>query len=342
MCNQDLVALSQDQGLNFDGGDKVMIIDPRYDLDWLTNDEAGMCWIEDEDMAHQILGKAIKEEYQALYEDESPNTYEDLDLEKDLNRLINIQEHMAKGMSLIKEMTHRRDKALNSYLLNKYRFSIWMDRLERGEDKWNSLSGEEKKAKSQIYRRWKENIWSKANPIRAERDASYKAYEGHKEYLETPRMSDYLNRLWERWFELKDQSQALVGESMAGASKIWREYFQLIEDEDYLLFTGFDPEEIDNQEWLFSDTAHIEGLRESHLRDPFSAPPADKDKNDIPHIPIRTGGYVPRCKDVTHQYRPANQIAKEWAELDNQMFAAIENGQVFDEPRYACPQNLLP
>ena len=203
--------------------------------------------------------------------------------------------------------------------------------LNKGEARWELLSGEDKQAKQKIYKAWKRGLWAQATPIMNARNDAWEAYEAHKEYLATPKMSNYLSRLWARWNDLREEVAILVNNAPAGRGRVWYEYFSLVEDVDYLSFVGFDPEDISDELGYEERKAgasridHIECIQAAHLSDPFSQA-SYLVEPELNAIPVRTGGFVSKCRDITIEV----MLAKGWEEVDNSFWAAVESMEIPD------------
>jgi hypothetical protein len=130
-----------------------------------------------------------------LGEDSKPTrwvpTDEELDEEREeaflLGQMLELQERMARGMSMIQEL----DVFRMRYVGTKYRFES---------------------AKAVMYAddtRKPQSWWDRFNDLKAERNQAWQAYEPVK---------DRLSKYWDHWKNLRDQCNSL------GNWKLWQQY----------------------------------------------------------------------------------------------------------------------
>lgn len=169
-----------------------------------------------------------------------------------LAELIDIQDSMSKGMKYIQAANKERDNLLQSYLDKKVEFTTLMGKLELWTNKYNSLSLVEKKEKSRAFYQWKTALWTKANPINAEKNSKYQEYQACK-----AKVSKY----WDRWNQLKEQAQTIAEEH-----NLWHSYFSIVNEEFNLYWSTSDCEELDSLSLLYRSD-YSEDLRYSHIEE---------------------------------------------------------------------------
>jgi len=319
---QMLVSLTQDMNLKFDNGERVNIVEMR----------------------------APRDEMDVLFNDPSPNLFEDYNLEAEFNEMLELQEGMAsvraQAIGLKQGVIDARKEeyklkmqaeyALRRYLELKGTFSGLMEKLNRAKERWAALSVEVKRKLNGEKNRWKKTFWRQTMPVKEKRDKAYKEFNELKAKAKAASnklKAEYAKFdlhgkaeaevLWDLWWELQAGCSEFTQCSMAGHGRLWGEYFDLMNDEDYLLFVQLDPEDIDDQSLLMDPINTEECLRDSHLADPFSKPDTyERDK--VEELPVRTYGYVAPVRDVTDQYRPEAELAAEWEELDRNFMELLD------------------
>lgn len=181
-----------------------------------------------------------------------------------LDAVLNLQDRMAKGMKMIKEF----DSVRIPYVVAANKFNRAKEVM---------FADESKKPQS-----W----WNRFNQLKAERNVTWEAFEPCYERL---------NKLWKHWLRLKDECNEIA------TPEVWVQFFSLAEQEINTYFTHEGDEGIDHltaqdeeafAEWKIEREncerdSHIDEMREYDME---------------VHLPIKTGGYVPPCRDVTHLY----------------------------------------
>jgi hypothetical protein len=135
------------------------------------------------------------------------------DREDALNKLLVLDDRMAKGMILIQATTKEKDAALALYVENKDTFKALMARLNYHTGRWDNLSYEEKRINRTAWSMWKNTLWAEANPVKDARNDNYEKFQTLKTNL---------NKYWDLWKQLRDQAQALAKEY-----NLWGSFFYL-------------------------------------------------------------------------------------------------------------------
>lgn len=98
--------------------------------------------------------------------------------------------------------------------------------------------------------------------------------------------------LWTQWHSLKGECAALIGED----TYLWVKYFELVDEVLVPYYTSSDAEQIDNQDNnKLSSWESMEDSCEDELK---SRVYEDRPLSKSEMVQVRTGGYVPPCKDL--------------------------------------------
>lgn len=190
------------------------------------------------------------------------------DDEQTFGELIDVQEKMAVVMTSINGLTEKRDEALKRYLCAKALFGYYRKEIEPLKRKLQEISrrysrlSREDKAK---HRAWFDTFRDRTQARLGRtwsfyhaRNEWYQKFQEEKENMD----SSMLAVLWNQWNLLREMCAGVVGE----ATYLWPKYFELVEDQDYLLWVGIDPEESDDQEVLNQSPSELyEEYAQSHL-----------------------------------------------------------------------------
>jgi len=323
---QMLVSLTQDMNLKFDNGEKVNIVELR----------------------------APRDEMDVLFNDPSPRPFSS-NLESEFNELLEHQEVMATIRAEANKLKQgvydaryeeyktkmQAEYALRRYLEHKDTFSQLMDKLNRAKERWTKLPIDAKRKLKHEKDAWKRSFWARVMPIKTRRDEMWKEYEELKAKakaaqakmkLEWKIFDDSGNRdtneeLWSKWNEAQADCSDFTHASLSGHSRLWSEYFNLVNDEDYLLFVQLDPEDIDDQSLLMDPIETQKCLRDTHLADPFSKPDHyEEEKTE--ELPVRTYGYVAPVRDVTSEYKAETELEAEWDELNERFMDMLDEEEL--------------
>lgn len=143
------------------------------------------------------------------------------------------------------------------------------------------------KAKEMMFsnkNRKPQSWWNRFNQLKAERDEAWQAYES---------VRTRLNKLWSHWMRLKDECSELA------TSSVWAQYFEHQNKDltEYFTYNG-DVQEQSVETWF---SAVDEIFRDTHIE--------EQAEYDVEvHLPVKTGGYVPPCRDVTHLYMSKEEL----------------------------------
>lgn len=212
----------------------------------------------------ELLGEDSRPSYKC-------SSIEDIAQEREeeffLDRILDLQDRMAKGMAMIQEA----DRTRLAYIGAKMRFDRAKEFMFADDEK-----------KPQVW-------WNRFNQLKAERDAAWSAYNP---------MRARISRLWTHWHVLREECTEMAN------TAIWAKYFALQNSDLNLYFTydgDVDEQSVDSR---MSPTDEI--FRDSHLEE-MAAYDVEVD------LPVRTGGYVPPCRDVTHQYMSDEELESLYA-----------------------------
>lgn len=278
--NQQVVEMAELQGFINDetGVDTSMVTTgsakevgcsmSTIDLDGITEEEAGEYYIDECDVerAYEVLKEYVARRNQPedeLFHDESPALYD-----AEGNFEANLNELVDIQERMAKGMALI-DKS-NEEISKRFKALPWFGKL---------------------YNAWAGKLDSET----ASRFLSDPRNSNHIAWL------NYRKDLWNKWNMLKDESMTIANRH----PRLWIEYFNLEKFEFNTYFTsGEVDEEIDNV-YIFDANLDIgDELAKSHL--------AEMEHEDyLINRPLRnnemvrprTGGFVPKCKDVTHLYK---------------------------------------
>lgn len=322
---QMLVSLTQDMNLKFDNGERVNIVEMR----------------------------APRDEMDVLFNDPSPHVYSD-PLEGEFNELLDHQEVMATiraeanklkqgyydARSVEYKFKMQAEYALCRYLEHKGLFSGLMDKLNRAKERWAALPTESKLKLKKDKDDWKRSFWARVMPIKVRRDEAWTEYNELKgkakkaiankklewKIFENSGNKELNEELWNKWNEAQQECQEFISSSSSGG-RLWSEYFDLIEDEDYLSFFEVDPEDVDDLTILFDEMEQVRCIKDTHLADPFSMPDTyEEEKTE--ELPVRTYGYVAPVRDVTSEYKAEAELEAQWGELDERFMEMLDEEEL--------------
>jgi len=102
-------------------------------IDKMNEDEAGQCYLDEQDLEHArlVLARAAGEPEPVLYDDDSPKLYDGI--EDKLNKVIEIQEVMAKEMVKIQRCNEVLRKAKEGARLP---YDVYMSWVNAKRDLW--------------------------------------------------------------------------------------------------------------------------------------------------------------------------------------------------------------
>lgn len=320
---QMLVSLTQDQNLKFDNGERVNIVEMQ----------------------------APRDEKDVLFDDPSPHLFEDYDFEKEFGELLEIQEEMAticEGAIMYKAEAIRITKAewllkmQAEYALRRYeelrdvKIPAWREKLARNLARFDALPNAARGKAQPVKARWERRTRTKINELYEQKKEAWEFYEERKaahkaiKPLKNPAWDNFndnwaelADELWKEWHKWQAKCTEFTHGSRSGHSRLWTNYFDLVNDEDYLLFVQLDPEDIDDQSLLMDPAETQDCIRDTHFLDPFSKPD-HYEQDQVEELPVRTYGYVAPVRDVTHEYKAESELEAEWNELDSQFMELLD------------------
>ena len=116
--------------------------------DTMTDEEAGECWIDEADseaaeaILRELALELLTEEQKLEMNDEYIGPTPGADREKLLNDVIDVQERMSKGMSLIQECNDRLNYFTGGHRVPRDVFMGWVDRRKKLWSHWFTLKDE--------------------------------------------------------------------------------------------------------------------------------------------------------------------------------------------------------
>lgn len=197
-------------------------------LDWseYTLEEAELLNMEVTPEIEALLEDLRDEKHgvpEVLYDDAPIPLSDGPDMEAELNNMITLQERMARGMGMIKQVSNQVDFW---FAQNKWFVKVWYA--------WKCRDNLAKV--TQITSHWK-------YPMQ-EKDAL--------RFLQDKRNEKYFNtfayraKLWNHWWVLKGECDAIAAEY----PQLWHDYFKLINEPIDGRFVTADPEDFDTQQHL--------------------------------------------------------------------------------------------
>lgn len=187
-----------------------------------------------------------------------------------LDALLTIQERMCKGMCMIKDMQ---------------RLGFQYGKAKDAFNHAKEVMFADDSRKPQAW-------WNRFNQLKHERDAAWSAFSsaGGGERMRT---------LWAHWVTLKDQGCMLANEH-----NLWPEYFKLQNEEITAYFTYGGDVEDQSVDSRHMDT--VEAFAVSHQEEMDALRLVEETPFTIP---VRNSGYVPVCKDVSHEYMSEEEVS---------------------------------
>lgn len=201
-------------------------------VDDMTEEEAGECWIDEEDLerALEILRKAALDKMVAEQAQEMSDEYIGLtpgtDREQLLNQVIDVQEKMAVQMLEINREAEFKDVLYSTYAPKRDRFTNAKACLED----WKCKHGT-----TRTFPWWKQ--WKEA---KYDRDLAWQYFNEQR---------DAVSKLWSHWWTLKNACDVLTTNDRG----VWKDYFDLVNNPLDARNVYGDTEEFDDQHHLVVD-----------------------------------------------------------------------------------------